>query len=67
MYSILSLSLDHVADMNNVVIELFILCIKIDNFRIGTEIYVSIASPQYKSSVQLDDSINIIPMLNINI
>ena len=66
MISILSLSLDHVADMNNVVIELFVSCIEIDNFTIGTEIYVSIASPQYKSSV-LINSINVIPMLDTKI
>ena len=51
---ILSLSLDPIADMNNVVLGLFVLCIKIDNFPIGIEIYASIASRKYKSSVLID-------------
>ena len=51
---ILSLNLDHIADMNNVMLGLFVLYIKIENFRIGIEIYPSIASRKYKSSVLID-------------
>ena len=51
---ILSLNSDHIADMNNVVLGLLFLASKLTISLIGIEIYVSIASREYKSSVLID-------------
>ena len=66
--NVLSLSLVHITDMNNVLLGIFVLCIKITNsFPIEIEIYASIASTQFKVVFLLIDSINTIPISDIKI
>ena len=66
--NLLSLSLAHITDMNNVLLGIFVLCIKINNnFPIRIEIYASITSTQFKVVLLLINSINIISISDMKI